>query len=95
MGLTPFKIMFALPPCIILDVQAKVIPGFNDCQLLDVLKGVQWAHKHVLPKPHVLYETGPPQPGVLKGLCIIILTTPINLKVNGITAWIHHTPVGS
>lgn len=60
MGLTPFKIMFALPPCIILDVQAKVIPGFNDCQLLDVLKGVQWAHKLVWPTLHVLYETGPP-----------------------------------
>lgn len=87
--------MSKIRPLIFINMQAEVTAEFKDCQLLDYFKGVQWAHKHVLPKPHVLYETGPPQPGVLKGLCIIILTTPINLKVNGITAWIHHTPVGS
>lgn len=26
--------------------------------MLDDLKGVQWSHKHVWPKLHILYKTG-------------------------------------
>jgi hypothetical protein len=41
-------------------MKAEVIAEFEDCQLLDDLEGIQWAHKHVWLKLHILYKTGPP-----------------------------------
>ena len=66
MGFTPFKIMFGSPPPpIILNLQAMVIAEADNRQLLDYdLEGFQWVHKHVLPKLHILYQTGfPPARG--------------------------------
>ncbi|KAF0875084.1 POL1 protein, partial [Crocuta crocuta] len=60
MGLTPFEIMFGMAPPIIPNLQAQVINEFEDQRLLNDLKKIQWAHKHVWPKLHALYETGPP-----------------------------------
>ena len=69
MGLTPFKVMFQIssPASIVLNIQAEVIAVFEDCQLLDNLKVVQWAHKHVWPKLCILHKNRFPTPHLPKG----------------------------
>lgn len=47
-------------PPIVLHTQAEAIPEFDECPLLDYLKGVQWTLKHVWPKLHGVHETGSP-----------------------------------
>lgn len=59
MGLTPFEILFEIPPHIVLNIQAGVTAELECHQLLDDLKGVQWGHKHVWTKLLILYKTSP------------------------------------
>lgn len=54
--------MFNTPLPIVLNILAEVITEFKGLQLLNNLKGVQWTHKHVWPKLHVLCETGVIEP---------------------------------
>ncbi|KAF0884307.1 POL1 protein, partial [Crocuta crocuta] len=60
MGLTPFEIMFGKAPPIIPRLQHEAIEEFEEARLLQDLRGLQWVHKHIWPKPCALYETGPP-----------------------------------
>lgn len=57
MGLTPYKIMFGIPPPIIPALKPKVLVQFNDQQLLFYLQMLQRAHEQVWPKLRALYET--------------------------------------
>lgn len=57
MGLTPYKIMFGIPPPIIPALKPKVLVQFNDQQLLFSLQMLQRAHEQVWPKLRALYET--------------------------------------
>ena len=63
MGLTPYEIMFGIPPPIIPALKPEVLAEFNDQQLLFSLQMLQRAHEQVWPKLKALYETGsPPDP---------------------------------
>lgn len=59
MGLTPFEIMYGIPPPIIPTLIPKVLAEFDD-QLLFSLQVLQRTHEQVWPKLKALYETGPP-----------------------------------
>lgn len=60
MGLTPYEIMFGIPPLIIPTLKPKVLAEFNDQKLLFSLQMLQRAHEQLWTKLRALYETGPP-----------------------------------
>ncbi|CAD7691788.1 unnamed protein product [Nyctereutes procyonoides] len=60
MGLTPYEIMFGLPPPIIPNLKPEVLAEFDDHQLPFSLQMLQRTHEKVWPKLRALYETGPP-----------------------------------
>ena len=60
MGLTPYEIMFGLPPPVIPILKLEVLAEFDDHQLLFSLQMLQRTHEQVWPKLRALYETGPP-----------------------------------
>ena len=59
MGLTPYEILFSLPPPVIPNLKPEGLPEFDDHQLLFSLKMLQRTHEQVWPKLRALYETGP------------------------------------
>ena len=60
MDLTPYEIMFCLPPPVIPNLKPEVLAESDDHQLLFSLKMLQQTHEQVWPKLRALYETGPP-----------------------------------
>ena len=60
MGLTPYEIMFGLPPPVIPNLKPEVLAEFDDHQLLFFLQMLQRTREQVWPKLRALYETGPP-----------------------------------
>lgn len=63
MGLTPFEIMFGIPPPIIPNLQADLLVELDNHDLLELIRGLRQAHKDVWPKLQALYEAGsPPEP---------------------------------
>lgn len=64
MGLTPsFEIMFGTPPPIAPNLWADLLAELDDQDLLNAIRGIEWAHKEVWPKLRALYESGvPPKP---------------------------------
>lgn len=74
MGLNPFEIMFGVPPPITPNLQAEVIAELEDQHLLEDLQGIQWSHRHVWPKLHILYGTGllPTPHGYWPGNCVYV-----------------------
>ena len=75
MGLTPYEIMFGLPPPVIPNLKPEVLAEFDDHQLLFFLQMLQRTREQVWPKLRALYETGPPpdphryQPGDWVYMC--------------------------
>ena len=60
MGLTPYEIIFSLPPPVIPNLKPEGLAEFDDHQLLFSLQILQQTHEQVWPKLRALYETGPP-----------------------------------
>ena len=60
LGLTPFEIMYGVPPPIIPNLQSNVLTEFNDHKLLISLRELQHIHQEVWSRLRAIYENGPP-----------------------------------
>ncbi|XP_043416497.1 LOW QUALITY PROTEIN: uncharacterized protein LOC122471687 [Prionailurus bengalensis] len=60
LGLTPFEIMYGVPPPIIPNLQSNVLTEFDDHKLLISLRELQRTHQEVWPRLRAIYETRPP-----------------------------------
>ncbi|XP_058598889.1 uncharacterized protein LOC131519634 [Neofelis nebulosa] len=60
LGLTPFEIMYGVPPPIIPNLQSNVLTEFDDHKLLISLRELQHTHQKVWPRLRAIYENGPP-----------------------------------
>ena len=60
LGLTPFEIMYGIPPPIIPNLKIEVLKEIDDQRLLFCLRSLQYSHRDTWKKLKALYESGPP-----------------------------------
>lgn len=60
LALTPFEIMYGVPPPILPNLQSNVFTELDDHELLISLRELQRTHQEVWPRLKAIYETGPP-----------------------------------
>ena len=60
LGLTPFEIMYGIPPPIIPNLKAEVLKETDDQKLLFCLRSFQHSHRDTWKRLKALYESGPP-----------------------------------
>ena len=60
LGLTPFEIMYGIPPPIIPNLKAEVLKEIDDQKLLFCLWSLQYSHRDTWKRLKALYESGPP-----------------------------------
>ena len=60
LGLTPFEIMYGIPPPIIPNLKAEVLKEIDDQKLLFCLRSLQYSHRDTWKRLKVLYESSPP-----------------------------------
>lgn len=67
MGLTPYEIMFCIPPPIIPNLKPEALAEFDDHQLLFSLQMLQRTHEQVWPKLRASTRLGHPRAPINTG----------------------------
>ena len=60
LGLTPFEIMYGIPPPIIPNLKIEVLKEIDDQRLHFCLRSLQYSHRDTWKRLKALYESGPP-----------------------------------